>query len=78
MFRPDCQDVHASIPDAALLILLVAWTTIIRSGYNKVQFVPVGCTSLLQWGSELQTSLVCKWSKTVCSLNGPLFKPCLE
>ena len=29
------------------------------------------------WGSEEQTSLAFKWSKTVCLLNGLLFKPCL-
>ena len=33
---------------------------------------------ILQWGSELQNSSVFKLFKTVHSLNGLLFKPCLE
>ena len=32
---------------------------------------------VIQWGSEYRTSLVFKRSKTVCSSNGLLFRPCL-
>ena len=43
-------------------------------------FVPFANQPLLNFSGDFNSKLVrvFKWSKTVYSLNGPLFKPCFE
>ena len=53
-------------------------SSICYDSFEQKQHLSESLQLQVHWGSEQQTNSLFKWSKTVCSLNGPLFKPCLE